>query len=209
MDIDDTNTDDTTNTTEPTTPEANDDETITLSKSELSSLTEAVKNREWASARRHFQAVKEKPSPPQPAELSAHMRRAMELVGIAENVDATTAKQRMFLDAVKLPSDGKRPTSSSTTTATHQPQSELGQLLELMRMDIASRMADKLPKAPVQYASPGDELRASINEAVAAIPESDPARHTKVQTAVRERLRGVRIVPGHHNPNSALLPTKK
>lgn len=192
-----------------------DDENVevVLTKKQVDDLFVRAKNAAAAEMRRAGEFKRPKP------EDDPRIARGLELLQRYEQAETTYERDRRFNEKRYAANPNWHPRETpkpeilrlgepQRQTAA-QPTSELGQLVELMKMDIASRMADKLPKAPVTYASPGDEIRASINESIAAIPEDDPQRGLKVQRAVLDKLKGVRVTPLPHNPNSALMPKRK
>lgn len=192
------------------------DDSVTLTQAQLKSIENSI----WAKARRQWAREGAPPDPFHEQRVQRGLKLLSEYERVSDETQVEQVRMQARLDNMPTLGDrmarvlrGKSPGEPAQPTqpaaAAPAQQSELGQLLELMKLDIQSRMADKLPKAPVQYASPADALHGEINAQVSAIPEDDPDRLSKVQALVNKQLRGVKVAAGTHNPHSVLVSKKK
>jgi hypothetical protein len=187
-----------------------DGEQVVLTRSQVNELYKSAHNRAYAEARQKF--TKREPQQ-QAAHQQQHedprVKRGLELLAKYEAGEAFKTDTLAALSGSPQLKRDRAPTPAQQPAAA-QPQSELGQLVELMRLDIASRMADKLPKAPVRYESPGDQVRSELNAAIGDIAPDDPQRHEKVQRTVLERLKNTKIRPSAGGlPSWATNPNQK
>jgi hypothetical protein len=163
------------------------DDEVVVTRSQLDAMYKSARNSAFAEARKMF-AQPRKPAEAKPTD-DPRVKRGLELLAKYE------AGEQFQTGVARALAQAKPSSTSPAAAAAPQQPSEIGQLLELMKMDIASRMADKLPKAPVAYASPGDQVRSELNAALADIPADDPQRHAKIQQTVLTRLRDVKVAP--------------
>lgn len=182
---------------------AGEDDSVTLSRAQVDQLFVNAKNAAAAEMRRagafKKQAPQDDPRVKRGLQLleqyeSEHARAQEDDVRFQARWDAVGGKfQERTLEALQRTKS--KAGSPTTQQPAAQPQSDLAQLVELMKLDIQSRLAEKMPKAPVSYATQGDQLRGEINAEVASIPEDDPRRLDKIQASVLKRLSGVKVTP--------------
>jgi hypothetical protein len=187
--------------TEPAAPAADgaSDDSVTLSGEQL----KAFENSIWAKARKVYSKNAPAPDPLHDARVARGLKLLEAYDGVADRMQEENVRRQAVLDnagpfgervAKALGKGATKPQATSTAQPTGAP-SELSQLLELMKLDVQSRLADKLPKPAVTYERAIDATHAGINADIAALDQNDPARHTKVQQIVAERLRGVKVGP--------------
>ena len=180
-----------------------DGEQVVLTRAQLDSLFKSAKNSAAAEMRRSGEFKRQKHQQ-QPAE-DPRVKRGLELLAIYEQAEATEAKQRATLDAVSL-TGSKRgaPQQQAQTPAAQQQSSRLEQMFEMF---LTTQLADKMPRAPITYASQIDQVHGELNEQIAAIDKNDPQRNLKIQQVVGERLRTVKLAGSA--PRVAVNPNKK
>lgn len=171
----------------PDAPSGDDggDDMVTLSRADIDRLYQSARNSAAAEMRKNGEFKRQKAQHDDP-----RVKRGLELLAKYEGADAFKKNVLTAIDA-----NSGKPAPAPQQAA--QPQSEIAQLVELMRMDIASRMADKLPKAPPQYASAGQQINAEMQTAIADIEGdatlSESQRTAKIQQAVLNKLKTVKV----------------
>lgn len=179
------------------------DDSVTLTAAQLKSIENSI----WSKARKVYA---KNGAPPDPHH-EARVQRGLKLLETYEHssqqiaeADARIAplQERALAGLSARDGKGGRAAAASQPAQQQQQPSRLEQMFEkFMEM----QLVEKMPKAPISYATQGDQIRGELNAAIADIPEDDPRRHERTQKAILDKLKGVRITPaGKHNP-----PTKK
>jgi hypothetical protein len=165
---------------------------VVLTKRQLDTMFERARNSAAAEMRRNgeFKRAKAQDDPRVARGLKLLEQYEQSTGRIAE-ADAANAP---FKDRA-LQSLGAKSAPAPKQAAQPAQNDQLGQLLQLLTLDVQSRLADKLPQPAVRYENAADGINAEINASIADIPEDDPRRHERVRSAVNDRLKNVRVTP--------------
>jgi hypothetical protein len=93
----------------------------------------------------------------------------------------------------------QKPATNTNAPTAAQPTGDLAQLVELMKLDLASRMADRVPRAPEP---PAPSAALGLDAAIAGLDKDAPDYTAKAHKILRERLKRIKLTgtPGGRVP---------